>query len=99
MTCDPWQAWLDADRCGELSLSRPTAGLRIAPAGMAGKSKTIGDYFTDRKLLLALRSGWPLLIDSATNVVLWACGYTVADQAALRPNTRCVLHLRWCAGE
>ena len=99
VTCDPWQVWLDAERCGELCLNTPAPGMRIAPAGMAGKSKMIGDYFTDRKLPAALRGGWPLLISRSTNAVLWVCGYTIADQAALRPSTHRLLHLRWRAGE
>jgi tRNA(Ile)-lysidine synthase len=99
VTCDPWQAWLDAERCGELCLNTPAPGMHIAPVGMAGKSKTIGDYFTDRKLPATLRGGWPLLISRSTNVVLWVCGYAIGNQAALRPGTRRLLHLHWRAGE
>lgn len=98
MTCDPWQAWIDAERCGEMCLNTPAPGMRIAPVGMAGKLKTIGDYFTDRKLPTALRGGWPLLVNRSTNTVLWVCGYTIADQAALRPSTRRLLHLCWRPG-
>jgi tRNA(Ile)-lysidine synthase len=89
-----WRVQLDADRVGALALTAPQPGMRIAPLGMAGRHKTLGDLFTDRKLPRALRAGWPVIVDH-TDTVVWVCGLCLADGVKLRPTTRRPLSLWW----
>lgn len=90
----PWQAWLDADAVPEPALATPAPGMRVAPLGLSGHSKRLGDLFTDCKTPPAQRAGWPLLLDSAGRVA-WVCGLTVAQHAALTAATRRILRLTW----
>lgn len=91
----PWRAFLDAASVGNLVLTTPRAGLRFAPLGMEGHGKSLGDYFTDHKVATALRSGWPLLIDSATDEVVWVCGLQLAHSVRITPTTQRVRHVWW----
>lgn len=90
----PWQAWLDADAVPEPALAPPRPGLRIAPLGLGGHSKSVGDLFTDRKTPLAQRAGWPLILDGV-GAVAWVCGLAVAHSAAITAATQRVLRLTW----
>jgi tRNA(Ile)-lysidine synthase len=92
---NPWEAWLDADSTAEVMLGVPQPGMRFAPLGMEGHTRSLGDFFTDRKVPTALRPGWPLITDAATGEILWVCGLAVSHHAAVRSETRRVLHLRW----
>jgi tRNA(Ile)-lysidine synthase len=62
---------------------------------MAGRHKGVGDLFTDAKIPPALRSGWPLILDGASQMVLWVCGLTVAHTARIVESTANCLHLQW----
>lgn len=91
----PWQVYLDADQVGALVLTTSQPGLQFAPLGMSGRHKALGDFFTDRKVPVSLRTGWPLLIDQATAKVLWVCGLAPGHSARITPATQKVLCLRW----
>jgi tRNA(Ile)-lysidine synthetase-like protein len=91
----PWEAFLDADACGAPALTGWTSGQRIAPLGMAGRTRALGDIFTDNKVPTAFRPGWPVLVDQNNGRVLWLCGLVVSDAAAVTPQTRRILRLRW----
>jgi tRNA(Ile)-lysidine synthase len=91
----PWRTYVDAAQVGKLVLTTPRPGQRFAPLGLAGRHKTLGDFFTDRKIPGALRSGWPLLVDAMTDTVLWVCGEQPGHHARLTPNTQQVLRLTW----
>ena len=91
----PWQTYVDAARVGKLVLTTPRPGQRFAPLGLAGRHKALGDFFTDRKIPGALRSGWPLIVDAMTDAVLWVCGEQPGHHARLTPNTQVVLRLTW----
>jgi len=95
---DPWQTWCDARQVGELLLTTPRQGQRIAPLGMAGHHKQLGDFFTDCKVPIALRAGWPTLVDGASGDIVWLCGLRLAHQGRIRPETKSVLHLTWRKG-
>lgn len=88
-----WHAWLDA-ACAPLTLTTPAAGARMAPLGMGGHTRTLGNLFTDGHVAPALRPGWPVLVNSAGEVV-WLCGMVVAHSAAVTAQSERVLHLRW----
>lgn len=97
----PWEAYLDAGAvctpAGELVLTTPQWGLRIAPLGMDGHTKTLGDLFTAAKIHPTLRPVWPIIqcqSHTATQV-LWVCGLTLSHHARITDHTRQILHLSW----
>ena len=90
-----WQAYLDADQVGHPVLARPAEGMRVAPLGMDGKTKSLGDLFTDAKIHPSLRENWPLLIDTSGERILWVCGLRSGHSARITDNTQHVLALRW----
>lgn len=94
-----WQVYLDADQVGQPALTTPQPGHRFAPLGMAGQHKSVGDFFTDRKVPVDLRRGWPLIVDQATGEVLWISGYQPSHQARVTEQTQRVLWLAWQQGE
>jgi tRNA(Ile)-lysidine synthase len=92
---DRWAAYLDADQALYPLLTTAQSGWRVAPLGLVGHHKQLGDLFTDAKIPLALRSGWPVVIDPTRNEPLWVCGLTIAHWARITQETRRVLVLRW----
>lgn len=92
---DPWQAWIDAGCTSGLALTTPQRGMRFSPLGMLGRTRALGDFFTDRKIPAALRVGWPLIVDAASGSVLWVCGLALSHVAAIGPQTARALHLAW----
>ncbi len=92
---DPWLSYLDADAVGSPCLTTPAAGMRFAPLGMAGQTRALGDLFTGRKTPTSLRTGWPIVVDSATGQVLWVCGIQPAHDARVTETTTAVLCLEW----
>jgi tRNA(Ile)-lysidine synthase len=93
---DPWQVYLDRERVGDPHLTTPDPGQRVAPLGLDGRHKALGDLFTDRKVPPSLRSGWPLIVDGEDGEILWVCGVQPAHSARITARTKQVLHLHWC---
>ncbi|MCC6169569.1 MAG: tRNA lysidine(34) synthetase TilS [Caldilineaceae bacterium] len=91
---DPWFAAVDAGPCAELHLCAAQPGMKIAPLGMAGRQRSLGDLFTDHKTPVALRAGWPVLVDAQGDVV-WVCGLALAHAAAITSQTQQVRILTW----
>lgn len=91
----PWTAYLNADQVGTPVLTTPRLGQTFAPLGMAGHHKLLGDFFTDRKISVALRSGWPLIVDQASGDLLWVCGYQPSHRARITADSQQVLWLTW----
>lgn len=89
----PWEAYLDADKVGQLVLRGPRPGQRFQPFGLAGHGKALADYFTDRKVMGCLRPGWPLVVDGTQ--VVWVGGHQIADRVRVSEDSRAVLHLYW----
>jgi tRNA(Ile)-lysidine synthase len=89
----PWEVWLDA-AAGPFALGTPLPGERMAPLGMGGHTRSLGNLFTDCKVAPALRPGWPLVRDAAGRIV-WLCGLALAQTAALSPASVRALRLRW----
>ncbi|HXF62844.1 MAG TPA: tRNA lysidine(34) synthetase TilS, partial [Caldilineaceae bacterium] len=92
---DPWRAFLDADQARDLVLATTRPGLQIAPLGLEGRRRAVGDLFTDHKTPPALRPVWPLVLDRASGEALWVCGLAVSHTARITPQTRCVRALAW----
>ena len=82
----------------DLLLATPRRGQQFAPLGMEGRHKHLGDFFTDNKISVALRAGWPLLLDGASGEILWVCGLRLAHSARIRPDTKRIFHLKWSKG-
>ncbi len=91
----PWSAYLDADAAAELRLTTPAAGMRLAPLGMHGKRRTLGDIFTDRKIAPALRAMWPVVARKADGEVIWLCGLAISHHARVHAGTAQVRRLVW----
>lgn len=92
---DPWRACLDADAAGAPCLTTPAPGMRCAPLGMAGRTRALGDLFTDHKTPVSLRPGWPVVVDSRSGTVLWVCGLQPMHAARITPATATALCLQW----
>lgn len=89
----PWSVHLDIKECDGLHLSTACPSMRMAPLGMGGHTRNLGDIFTDHKITPALRPGWPL-ITNAHGRVLWLCGLVVAEGVDAQAGARAVT-LRW----
>ncbi len=89
-----WRAFLDAERAQTPLLVTPRAGMRVAPLGMGGQHKTLGDFFTDAKVPAPLRPGWPLVVDG-NGEILWVGGFAPSHPARIQSGTTSVLHLFW----
>jgi len=92
---NPKVCWLDAAKVRELRLAVPTAGMRLAPLGMGGHTRAVGDIFTDRKTLLSLRSQWPIIIDAHSGEVLWISWIATSDTGKLDLNSTDAWLLKW----
>ena len=94
-TSEGWRICLDADCAAELCLTTPAPGMRIAPLGMAGHHKRLGDLFTDCKIPAALRAGWPIILDRGSGHVIWVCGIRMAHELRVTETTQRVRCLEW----
>lgn len=92
---DPWTVYLDRTQAGAPVLSVARPGIKIAPLGMGGRHKQVGDLFTDRKIAPPLRAGWPVIFDEANDEVLWVCGLAQSEHARVTATTRLVWIIRW----
>lgn len=90
-----WQVYMDAAQVGQPLLTTPQPGQTFAPLGMNGCHKTVGDFFTDRKIPVALRPGWPLIVDQQNGEVLWIGGYQPSHRVRITEQTCDVLRLKW----
>ncbi|MCC6454406.1 MAG: tRNA lysidine(34) synthetase TilS [Caldilineaceae bacterium] len=90
----PWRLLCDAEQSGELYLTTPQAGMKIAPLGMGGRHRAVGDIFTDHKIAPYLRPGWPVVV-AGDGTVIWLCGLTMADTVRIHSSTRQVGQLIW----
>ena len=83
---------------GRLTLRTRRAGDRFQPLGMTGDKK-LQDFFTDAKVLRALRDRVPLLVSGGR--IAWVVGYRIAewakDDSSAAPGQR-VLWVQMSAG-
>jgi len=91
----PWRAFLDVDAIDTLHLCTPQPGNRFAPLGLHGHQKSLGDLFTNHKISTALRTGWPLIVESKNHTILWVCGLRTAHNARITEQTQTVCSLYW----
>ncbi len=93
-TLSPWEAYLDLDCLGAPALVCPKTGLDFPPLGMGGQRKSLGDLFTDCKIPLSLRAGWPLIL-AESGQVAWVCGVQMGHDCRITPQTEHIVHLNW----
>ena len=75
---------LDAEALKSAVLRTRRAGDFIAPLGMGGRSKSLSDYLTDRKLPYPLRDRVPVIARGSE--ILWAAGVGVSEHARVFEN-------------
>lgn len=92
---DPQTGWLDLDKAKSLAVVPAKTGMRMAPLGMEGNTRALGDIFTDRKVQPVLRSQWPVVIDAMNSEVLWLTWLVTSEHAKITPESTQALHLRW----
>ncbi len=89
-----WEAYFDADVLGTPILAGPRPALFFSPLGMEGQRKSLGDLFTDCKIPLSLRAGWPLILSQSGQVV-WVCGVQMGHECRITAQTERMVHLSW----
>lgn len=75
---------LDAEALKGAVLRTRRTGDFIAPLGMNGRSKSLSDYLTDRKLPYPLRDRMPVLARGSE--ILWAAGVGLSEHARVWEN-------------
>lgn len=91
---DPWTAYLDAEAiAGPLALRRRRPGDRFRPQGMEGHSVKLSAFLINLKEPRFLRDHLPLLVDEEK--IVWVCGRRIAEEVAVRPQTRNVVLLQF----
>lgn len=89
------RVYLDADRLPtELMVRSWRRGDRFTPLGMNG-SKTLADFFTDRKIDRPLREEIPILVGRGSDEdgIIWVIGHEIADSYKLREETKRIVKL------
>lgn len=88
------QAFIDAKRInGELLLRRALVGDRFRPYGMKQGSKLLSDFLTNRKVNLLDKQSQLVVIDSATDQIVWVVGQEIDDRYRVDSNTTEVVRL------
>lgn len=64
-----------------------SAGDRIAPTGMDGKSRKLQDVFVTAKVPPSIRANLPVLALADSHTVLWVPGYRIAETAAVETES------------
>lgn len=89
---DPFHAWLDHEKIGELLTVRTRRpGDRFQPLGMSGSMK-LSDFMINSKLPEAGREAWPLVCKGET--IVWIPGQRLAEPFRLGSDSRRAVHLR-----
>lgn len=91
----PGAVWFDAAKLTACAIAVPEPGMQIAPLGMAGKHKSLGNLFTDHKIPRALRHKWPLILNADTGEVLWVSWLAQAEHAKVTAETKSVWEVQW----
>lgn len=86
-----WEVWLDAATIKLPLVCTPRrAGDRFRPLG-AGGTKSLGDYFTDKKVPTYLRDYIPVLRDQTGIVAV--VGYQQDDRTRIQPHTKTAIRV------
>ena len=91
----PWRAFLDAARARDLVLTTAQPGMQLAPLGLGGHRRSVGDLLTDHKIAPALRPHWPVVCTQADGDVVWVCGLRASHTYRVQPTTQSIRLLEW----
>jgi tRNA(Ile)-lysidine synthase len=89
-----WQAQFDYDKIRHptFQVRNRRPGDRFCPAGMAGKTKKLQDYFVDTKIPREKRERVPLLV--AGDDILWIIGFRTDERFQRSAGTRKIIAAR-----
>lgn len=76
---------------GELIIDTVQPGDRFFPYGMDGKSKKMGDFWTNEGLPARARKLWPLV--RAGGQIIWVPGCRIAEHVKVTKDTRQILQI------
>lgn len=88
---DPWRTVLDEDVVGLLSVRARVPGDKMAPLGMAGRTKSLQDLFVDEGVPAERRAGWPIVLGGFG--VAWVPGLRMDERGRIRPGTTRVIEI------
>jgi len=88
---NPWQAFLDYDKAGELVLRQRRSGDRFQPLGLGGHEKSLHAFMIDVKIPSPLRGFFPIV--ASPRHVVWVAGWRVDERAKITAKTERILHL------
>ncbi|HOT90329.1 MAG TPA: tRNA lysidine(34) synthetase TilS [Anaerolineae bacterium] len=92
--CNPLVAWMDADVLGDAPILRTRRrGDTFQPQGLGGATVRLSALLTNVKMPRPWRDYVPLL--EAGGRILWVVGVRLSEAAAVRPDTRRVVYLRF----
>ena len=89
---DPNQAFLDADRAGDLRLRRRAPGDWFCPLGMGGKRQRVREFMINVKIPAQSRDRVPILVSDMG--IVWIAGWRADERFKVQPDTRRILHLK-----
>lgn len=81
-------AYLDADKCHDLTVRTFRPGDRFQPLGMARPVK-VKDFFISSRIPLQERKRIPLILSG--NEIIWVAGHRIDERYKLTPDTRSIL--------
>lgn len=92
-----WREFVDAGALtGPPRLRTPRPGDRFQPLGLAGHSVKLSDFFINRKVPVALRARWPLVVSG--EAIVWVVGLRLDERFKVGGTTRRVARLEFTRG-
>jgi tRNA(Ile)-lysidine synthase len=88
---DPWQAYLDQDKIGTLTVRGRIVGEKFDPLGMDGRRVKMKDFMNGRKIPPQYRDQWPIIADESG--VVWVAGQRLAGRVKVTAVTRRMIRL------
>lgn len=93
--CNRKQAFIDGDRLeGKLLLRTAKQGDRFRPYGMKQGTKLLSDFLTDRKVPLSEKQKQLVVVDSATDSIVWVVGREIDNRYRISSDSQHILRLR-----
>lgn len=92
---DRSQAFVDADAVkGELIVRPVIKGDRFRPYGMSHGTKLVSDFLTDKKVTFFEKQEQLVVVDSATDMLVWVVGREIDHRYRITPDSSRILRLK-----
>lgn len=92
---DRSQAFVDADAVkGELIVRPVIKGDRFRPYGMSHGTKLVSDFLTDKKVTFFEKQEQLVVVDSATDTIVWVVGREIDHRYRITPDSSRILRLK-----